>query len=127
MKHRFVIFIAAVLAVILIAYMFCFQVRYNEVAVRTTFGSATESSIITTSGLKMRWPWPVQRVQKYDTRLRILEDQLEQFQTADGYSVIVRMYAGQIEAMYTEPAAPGIGCPPTDANEIQPAESAPPA
>ena len=70
--------------------MFCYQVRYDEVAVQTTFDKADNSSIRETPGLKWRWPWPINKVALYPKRLKVLEDKIEELQTADGKSVIVR-------------------------------------
>jgi membrane protease subunit HflC len=72
--------------------MFLYQVRYDQVAVRTTFDKADESSIQEAPGLKWRWPWPINKVALYSKRLQILEDKIEELQTADGKSVIVRTY-----------------------------------
>ena len=72
--------------------MFCYQVRYDEVAVQTTFDKADNSSIRETPGLKWRWPWPINKVALYPKRLQVLEDKIEELQTADGKSVIVRTY-----------------------------------
>ena len=45
-----------------------------------------------TPGLKWRWPWPINKVTLYPKRLQLLEDKIEELQTADGKSVIVRTY-----------------------------------
>lgn len=93
MKNRFVLFIGVIVVGVLLAYMFCFQVWYNQTAVLTTFGKAEIKNVKTDPGLYFKMPYPIQSVVVYDKRLRVLEDNLEQFQTADGYSVIVRLYA----------------------------------
>jgi membrane protease subunit HflC len=104
MKNLFVLTIGVLLTLVLLLYMFAFQVRYDEVAVVATFGKVTEptydvdgkmsdaGSVRTQPGLYRRWPMPIQRVYTYPTRVQILQDQLEQQQTADQYSVIVRAY-----------------------------------
>ena len=62
---------------VLLSYMFLFQVRYEQVAVRTTFGNATEASIKRSQKWPyLRWPWPVQGVTRYPNRLQLLQDQL---------------------------------------------------
>jgi membrane protease subunit HflC len=45
-----------------------------------------------TPGLKWRLPWPINKVTHYSKRLQLLEDRIEELQTADGKSVIVRTY-----------------------------------
>ncbi len=92
MKNSFVILMGALLVALLLSHMFCYQVRYDQVAVRTTFDKADESSVQETPGLKWRWPWPVNKVTLYSKRLQVLEDKIEELQTADGKSVIVRTY-----------------------------------
>ena len=92
MRNRFTLLVGIIVAGILLAYMFAFQVRYDEVAVRTTFKEAGPDSKISEPGLYARWPWPFQQVYTYDRQIHVLEDELEQLQTADGHNVIVRTY-----------------------------------
>jgi membrane protease subunit HflC len=91
-KNSFVVLVGAILVALLLANMFFYQVRYDQVAVRTTFDKADESSVQETPGLKWRWPWPINKVALYSKRLQVLEDKIEELQTADGKSVIVRTY-----------------------------------
>ena len=92
MKNSFVLLVGLAIVGVLLAHMFLYQVRYDQVAVRTTFDKADASSIQDTPGLKWRWPWPVHKVTLYPRRLQLLEDKIEELQTADGKSVIVRTY-----------------------------------
>ena len=93
MKNSLAIFIGILIIVVLVAYMVLFQVRYDEVAVKATFGSTDQDSIKTPSRWpRWRWPWPIQSVRTYPTRLQLLEHQLTQIQTNDEFSVIVATY-----------------------------------
>lgn len=92
MKNRLAILIGLLLVVILLSYMFFFQVRYDQVAVRTTFDKASPTSVKTQPGLYWRLPWPIQRVQHYTTLVQLYENRLEQIQTADSKSVAIRAY-----------------------------------
>ncbi len=92
MKNSFVVLVGLVIVGVLLSHMFLYQVRYDEVAVRTTFDKADESSVQETPGLKWRWPWPINKVTLYPRRLQLLEDKIEELQTADGKSVIIRTY-----------------------------------
>lgn len=92
MKRFFTILIGGLLSVVLLSRMFLFQVRYDQVAIRTFFDRADADSVESTPGLKWRLPWPIQQVTHYSKRLQLLEDRLEELQTADGKSVIVRTY-----------------------------------
>lgn len=88
------------LAVVIIAglglFMITYQVQYNELAVVTTFGRATDESVRSgpggDDGLHWKWPVPIQAVRHYDARVQLFEDQLEQFQTHDEKSIIVQLY-----------------------------------
>lgn len=92
MKNSFVVLVGLSLAALLLSHMFCYQVRYDQVAVRTTFDKADEASVQEAPGLKWRWPWPINKVTLYSKRLQVLEDKIEELQTADGKSVIVRTF-----------------------------------
>ena len=92
MKNSFTILLGAVITAAMLSYMFLYQVRYDQVAVRTTFDKADAGSVQTEPGLKFRLPWPVHKVTHYSKRLQLLEDTVEELQTADGKSVIVKTY-----------------------------------
>jgi modulator of FtsH protease HflC len=104
MKNTFTLFLGVLIVAVLVVYMITFTVRYDQVAVLTTFDKATPptrdaqghitdpGSVKTEPGLYFKWPWPFQKQQAYSTRVNILEDQLEEQQTADGYAVIVQTY-----------------------------------
>ena len=92
MKNAFTILIGCLLAVAILSRMFLYQVRYDQVAIRTLFDRADAESVEETPGLKWRLPWPMHQVTHYSKRLQLLEDRLEELQTADGKSVIVRTY-----------------------------------
>jgi membrane protease subunit HflC len=92
MKNSFLVLVGLALVGVMLSHMFLYQVRYDQVAVRTTFDKADTSSVQDTPGLKWRWPWPINKVTLYPRRLQVLEDKIEELQTADGKSVIVRTY-----------------------------------
>jgi membrane protease subunit HflC len=104
MKNQLAILVATVVVLVLLAYMFVFVVRYDQVAVVTTFDKARPEvrndageiveagSLIREPGLYAKWPWPVQKVRSYTSRLQVLDDQPQEDLTADGKSVIVDLY-----------------------------------
>lgn len=92
MKNSFIFLVGVLLVGILLSHMFLYQVRYDQVAVRTTFDKADEGSVQDAPGLKWRWPWPINKVTLYSKRLQMLEDKIEELQTSDGKSVIIRTY-----------------------------------
>jgi modulator of FtsH protease HflC len=92
MKRNLTIAIGAVLILIFVLLLFVFQVRTTEVAVVTTFGRATRP--ITEPRAYLRWPWPFQKVHKFDKRIQNFESKFEQVLTPDGYSLLIMVYAG---------------------------------
>ena len=69
-----------------------FQVRTTEVAMVTTFGKPTRP--VTEPGAYLKWPWPIQQVYKFDKRIHNFESKFEQVFTADGHSLLIKIYAG---------------------------------
>ena len=108
--------VALVLVVLLAGYAATYTVDFNETAIVTTFGNAGEGSVKNAprpasegedaadvaesaaagaggggSGLYFKLPWPIQQVAaRYDTRVQLLEASVEQAQTKDQQSVVVR-------------------------------------
>jgi modulator of FtsH protease HflC len=77
--------------------LFTFRVNFDEMALVTTFGRATERSVVNRNGnqagLHLKWPWPIQDVFRIDRRFSVLEDRLEQQETKDRHVVIAKAYA----------------------------------
>ena len=93
MKRNPIIFIiGSLLLLLFVLLLFVFQVRKTEVAVVTTFGKATRP--ITEPGPYWKWPWPVQKVYKFDQRTHVSEGKFEQVLTSDGYSLLISVYVG---------------------------------
>lgn len=104
MKNKLSLLIGIIVLVVLLAYMFTFQVRYDEVAVRTTFDRAVppefdeagnmvdSGTLYYEPGLKFRLPPPIQRIYKYSRKLNLIEDELEQIMTAEGHTIVLRTY-----------------------------------
>ncbi|MEO0477318.1 MAG: hypothetical protein AAF085_15325, partial [Planctomycetota bacterium] len=63
--------LAICIALVFVFYMITYTVAYNQIAIITTFDSATEpdpgklelgedtGSVIQKPGLKFKWPWPI--------------------------------------------------------------------
>jgi len=79
-----------VLAVLLLVYMSTYQVRFNEVAIVKTFGQITH--VEWEPGLGLRWPWPIQQVEKFDRRVNLLVDPVSETLTQGGKPVIAQAY-----------------------------------
>ncbi len=98
MKRAVNIVVAGAILLALLGYMVTYTVRFNEAAIVTTFGNAGESSVINgpgeqDAGLHFKWPWPISQVaRKYDTRLQVSENILEQQQLADNQTITLNTY-----------------------------------
>ncbi len=99
MKSLPSIIAAIVLVAVLAFYMCTFQVRSTEVAIKKTFGEADEEPIAIDeddrsffAGLHAKWPWPIQSVAKYDKRLRILVDRIEETPTRDSKQIVLTTF-----------------------------------
>jgi membrane protease subunit HflC len=84
--------VGALLLLVFVLLLFLFQVRNTEVAVVTTFGKATRP--ISKPGPYWKWPWPIQKVYKFDQRINNFESKFEQTLTSDGYNLLIMVYIG---------------------------------
>jgi modulator of FtsH protease HflC len=91
-RNPLTILIGALLIVVFCLLVFVFQVRQTEVAVVTTFGRPTRD--IAEAGAYLKWPWPIQRVYKFDQRVQNLEDKFTQDLTADNNLLLTSIYVG---------------------------------
>jgi len=92
MKKIVNIVIFGLLLVIFGSYMFTYQVRQDEVAFVNRLGK--NSDPITEPGLKGKWPWPIERVYKFDKRIHVKTTRYDQVMTRDGKSVMMQFYFG---------------------------------
>lgn len=84
----FIVFIIAILAL----YLVSFQVRETESALVTTFGKATSEDEVKEPGWYFKWPAPIQRVYKFDSRMRVFEADLGETTTREAVPIIVNTY-----------------------------------
>lgn len=93
-KHWPTMLLAVVVAVIMFAVIFTFQVSESDSVVVTTFGRIeTETP---EPGLHWRWPYPIQDIYRFDNRARCFEGnegKLEETITADGQNILVGIFA----------------------------------
>ena len=90
MKNLAITIFIALIVMTLGLYLVSFQVRETESALVTTFGKPTRQ--ITDPNLCFKWPVPIQRVHKFDSRMRVYEVEIEETQTAGGEPIIVNTY-----------------------------------
>ena len=92
MNKAFAVAVGLLLLAALVLFSTTYTVRFNEVAVRTTFGKTSTASVQTRPGVHFRYPLFADRVSKYDTRIQLNETSLVEVPTADGQSVVVRCF-----------------------------------
>ena len=94
MKRRgiFSIIVALILVGTLLTFLVAFQVRINERALVLSFGKVSRA--IKEPGLYLKWPYPVQTVEHFDTRVRVLEAKFQEVYTSDGLTLIVTLAVG---------------------------------
>ena len=91
-KNLLTVVIGAVLIVIFALLLFVFQVRVSEVAVKTTFGRPVQN--ITEPGAYFKWPWPIQKVYKFDQRVQNFDDKFSENLTSDQINLLTSVYVG---------------------------------
>ena len=92
MNKTFAYAVGFLLLIALVLFSMTYTVRFNEVAVRTTFGKTSTASVKSEPGIHFRFPLFADRVTTYDTRVQLAETQLVEVPTADGQSVVVRTF-----------------------------------
>jgi membrane protease subunit HflC len=80
------------LLVIFALLLFTFQVRQSEVVVVSTFLKPTDT--ITNAGLYVKWPWPVQSINRFDQRVQTFEDKFSETYLADQSILLASVYVG---------------------------------
>lgn len=92
MKNLAVSILVIVVIVILGFTFTSFQVRETEIALRVRLGKADSGSEIMKPGIYGRWPAPIERIYKYDSRMRVFEADLGETTTKGAVPIIVNTY-----------------------------------
>jgi membrane protease subunit HflC len=90
MKNIAITMLVVVIIAVLGLYLVSFQVREIESALVTTFGKPTRQ--ITEPGLKFKWPAPIERVYKFDSRMRVFEAEMGETTTKGSIPIIINTY-----------------------------------
>ncbi len=90
MKSIAITIFVALIVIVMSLYLVSFQVREIECALVTTFGKPTRN--ISEPGWYFKWPAPIQRVHKFDSRMRVFEADLGETPTAGAVPIIVNTY-----------------------------------
>src|SRR5882672_7695188 len=92
--NRLWTYMIVLVVVVVIGMMMCaFQVRFTETAIVTRFDKIKEVIPSDQAGLHFKWPWPIEQVHRYDTRLRSFETEFRQIGTEDQKTVVLTAYA----------------------------------
>jgi membrane protease subunit HflC len=82
---------AIILVLILVIYSITYQVRFSQAVVKVHFGKP--QAVVSEPGLKLKWPYPIETVKHYETRLRVLDTPETEIKTVDAQNVIVGCFA----------------------------------
>ncbi len=86
-------FVILIILIVILSVMCAFQVRFTETAVVTRFDRVLNVIEPNEAGFHWRAPWPIDRVHRYDARLRSFETEFRQLGTQDQKTVILTAYA----------------------------------
>jgi membrane protease subunit HflC len=92
-RNALTLVVGIILLLIFFLLLFTFQVRQTEVVLVTTFAKPSAEPI-TQPGLYFKWPFPIQKVYRFDKRIHSLEDEFEQLLTADANNILANVYVG---------------------------------
>ena len=90
MKNIAITIFIALVAVVMGLYLITFQVRETESALVTRFGKPVRE--ITEPKLYFKWPAPIERVHKFDSRMQVFEADLGETTAKDAVPIIVNTY-----------------------------------
>jgi len=91
-RNPLILAIGILLIAIVCLLLFVFQVRKSEVVVVTTFGKPTRD--VSEPGPHLKWPWPIERVHRFDQRVQNFEDKLTEGLTQDSFNVLASVFVG---------------------------------
>jgi membrane protease subunit HflC len=90
MKNLTITILVVLIFIVMGLYLIAFQVRETESALVTRFGRPIRQ--ITEPGLYLKWPSPIERVHKFDSRMRVFEADLGETTTRGAVPIIVNTY-----------------------------------
>ena len=90
MKNIAITVFIALVVIIMGLYLVAFQVRETESALVTRFGKPVRE--ITDPNLCFKWPAPIERVHRFDSRMQVFEADLGETTAKDAVPIIVNTY-----------------------------------
>ena len=93
-KHIGVLALAGIVVGSLAIYTFAYQVdEQKDIVLIETFGKVTREIVGRDDpGLKFKWPYPVEKVIRYDSRASVFEDTGDEATTKDKQNLLVTVY-----------------------------------
>lgn len=96
-KHIGLITLAALVVAVFVSYTVAYPVRSTDLVFVTTGGKVDVDKVYDgrdpdETGLKFKWPFPVQAVTRYDARIFMFEDAGTTLSTKDGRQIILTMF-----------------------------------
>ena len=91
MKNIAITIFIVLVVIIMGLYLIAFQVRETESALVTRFGKPVRE--ITEPNLCFKWPAPIERVHRFDSRMQVFEADLGETTTKGAVPIIVNTYA----------------------------------
>ncbi len=91
-KHLPTVVLGGIIVAIFLTLIFSFQINSDKFGIITTFG---KNPTAVEPGLHFRWPYPIQKITKYDSRPRSfngIAGRLEETLTKDEQSIIVGIF-----------------------------------
>ena len=89
-KNHVTLTIGAILVIIFGFMLLTYQVRHTEVAIRETI---TGSAYNIDEGFKLRFPWPINEIHKFDKRIQNSEWKFATTSTKEGKPILVKVFA----------------------------------
>jgi len=95
-KHIGMIVLALLVMLVLLLNTVVQKVNYTQYVLIKTFGKTTsvyDGRQADQAGLKLKWPWPIQKVVSYDARTHVFEDQHTELPTRDKQNILLTVYS----------------------------------
>ncbi len=91
-RHVGMLVLALLVVAALLATTVAFKVDFTESALVKTFGKTTRHiDGAKEAGLAFKWPWPVQKLIRYDVRTMVFEDTSTELQTRDKQNLLLTL------------------------------------
>jgi len=102
-KHVGMLTLAAIVVLLLLTMTVTFTSGSDELVLVQTLGETTRVfNGHADAGLHFKWPWPFERIVRYDARKQVFQDTLDQMQIKDGNITVTTYCAWRIEPGHPE-------------------------